>query len=53
VQLVAASGPLTVAQPLVKFPHRIAQPGQLQRAQIAVCRGGGQMAQPRGIGGNA
>jgi len=47
VQIVAAPGPLTVAQPLVQFPHRIAQPGQLQRTEISVRLGGGQMAQPR------
>ena len=38
VQIVAAPGPLTMTQPLVQFPHRIAQPGQLQRTEIAFRR---------------
>jgi hypothetical protein len=32
VQIARAAGLAAVAQPLVQLPHRIAQPGKLQRA---------------------
>jgi hypothetical protein len=47
MEIVAAPSPLTVAQPLMQFPNRITQPGQLQRTEIFVRREGGQMAKPR------